>query len=701
MRDLLADLNPDQQRVVQAVHGPVLVLAGAGSGKTRALTHRIAYIIAKGEARPEEILAVTFTNKAAAEMRERVHQLLQGRSAPPSAIGTFHAIGARMLRQQAQFLSRSQQFMILDSGDSERIVRRTLDDLSYSRTQFHPRKLKAFISRAKGDSLSPQDTAAQAGSTFEDVAARVYARYEELLQQEDAYDFDDLLREPVRLLEREQRIRDTLRARWRFVSVDEYQDTNPMQDRLLELLLGNEQNICVVGDDYQAIYSWRGARVDHILEFPLKYPHCTTVYLTRNYRSTPAILAAANAVIAANVEQMHKELWTEKQPGTAVRAVSLPSGQAEAAWVRKELEHYTQAGGRLRECVVLYRTNAQSRAFEEEFLTNRLPYTIVGGFRFYERREVKDALALLQLASGSGGRLAVQRLADALWRGVGPKTLQTWQIRLSKKGAAAGGWLEVLQTEASRRPVIRPAAVALRAAGARTWETVGDLLSFLLTQSGYVRSVARLADGEERQENLDELINVASGYADSHRFLEEAALLSDIDTLDAAQDRVTCMTLHAAKGLEFPVVFLTGCEEGLLPHENSVGSLREIEEERRLLYVGMTRAQEQLTLSYAASRYLHGTSSFRTPSRFLKNLPVEVVRTEPAVLTPSDEWVVEADDLLWTGEATNNFAVGDFVLHPGFGRGVVIGAAGTRVTCVFDGHGVKTVASEQVSEPAE
>lgn len=695
MTDLLKNLNPDQQKVVQAIEGPVLVLAGAGSGKTRALTHRIAHIIAQGAGRPDELLAVTFTNKAAGEMRERVHTLLRGRGAP-QAIGTFHSIGARLLRAHASCLTRSARFTIYDAADSGRIIRRALDTLSLSRQQYHLHTLAAIISRAKNELIAPTALAEQARSALEEAAARVYARYEELLQEADAYDFDDLLREPVLLLTRHPDIAAAYHERWRFLSVDEYQDTNPLQDRLLHLLLSPAKNICVVGDDYQAIYSWRGARVDHILQFEQRFPNCTTIYLTRNYRSTSAILTAANNVIAANVHQKHKELWTRRDTGVPVQVVALPSGRAEAARIREAISTHVQRGGMLRDCVVLYRTNAQSRAFEEEFLTYRVPYTIVGGFRFYERREVKDALALLQLSANGKGHLAVQRIAEALWRGIGPKTLAAWQ-----QAAATEGWLSVLQRESAHRPVLRPAVAACAAACEREFNTVGDRLEFLVERSGYTAWLKRLPDAQERGENIEELINVASSYASVEQFLEEAALLTDLDTLETKRDRVCCMTLHAAKGLEFPAVFVVGCEEGLLPHENSLGNIREMEEERRLLYVGMTRAQVQLMLTYARVRQWHGGVSLRSPSRFLQDLPESVETLTIEDDTNLEEPAVHAEEFLWQREAGSNFAVGEFITHERFGRGVVIGAKPGSVTCVFENHGVKTIDSAQATaEPA-
>jgi DNA helicase II / ATP-dependent DNA helicase PcrA len=624
MRDIFKDLNEDQQQAVRATHGPVLVLAGAGSGKTRALTYRIAHLLRQKIAAPREILAVTFTNKAAGEMKDRVRHLVGG-EAPP-AIGTFHSIGARILREQARRIKRSAGFMICGADDGERLIRQAMEQLSISRKEFSPRQIRARISRAKNDRFGPAEVAADRTLQRAELLASVYQRYEELLERNDAYDFDDLLLVPLQLLEDYGDVRVAYQQRWRWLSVDEYQDTNMSQDQLLKLLAGREKNICAVGDDYQAIYSWRGARVDHILQFEKTFPDCKVIYLTRNYRSTPQIVEAAGAIIAANRRQKHKQLYTRNEAGAPVQLAVQPSSKHEAAWVRRFIEDHLASGGKRRDCAILYRTNAQSRQFEEEFLTYGVPYTIVGGFRFYERREVRDALAFLQFWV-TGNQLALHRIADALWRGVGPKTVGRWEETAAETGEPLAN---ILGRESEHKPVLRAVVQAYQTARAARYAVVSDLLAHLLARSGYEKWLKIQPDGTERWENVAELLNVTAGYADVTEFLEEVALLTDIDTLAEEHDRVVCMTLHAAKGLEFPRVILAGLEDGLLPHMNSLDSRAQVEEERRLLYVGMTRAKEQLILSYAHTRFHNGSYVSQLPSRFLSALPdsVEFVESE-------------------------------------------------------------------------
>jgi len=694
MTDLLSELNDQQQQVVRATDGPVLVLAGAGSGKTRALTYRIAYTLQSRKARPSEILAVTFTNKAAGEMKERVGQLVGGGGVVPRTICTFHSLGARILREQGKSIARSPSFIICDADDSERLVRAAMNELGISKKEYSSTKLKHQISQAKNRGQLPAEVAQN--SNDGDVVAAVFVGYEKLLAKNDAYDFDDLIIRPIELLEQHIDLRERYQQRWRYLSVDEYQDTNPLQDKLLTLLTGPEKNICVVGDDYQAIYSWRGAKVDHILQFEKKFPSCQTIYLTRNYRSTPSIIRVANSVIAENKQQKHKKLWTNKSSGQEVRVVAVPSSNYEAKWVRREIEERVDRGYKRKGCVILYRTNAQSRVFEEEFLKHGIPYNIVGGFRFYERREIKDAIAFLQLWANNSSLLAVTRIAGAMWKGVGPKTLASWDNQVTTEN----NLLQVMSEQSRHQPVLGSFLNTWQTAADKQWSTVGELLSFLLKHSGYLKMLQSLPDGEERVENIEELVNVAMGFGKVEQFLEEVALLSDIDTLDKEYDRVTCMTLHAAKGLEYPVVFVVGCEEGLLPHANSVDSRAELEEERRLLYVGMTRAKEQLTITHARSRYQHGQYMMQSPSRFLKSLDNKV---EWIDLGEVEGEVTDTQDikkyLEMSGDSEPvNVAVeeGYFVSHKQFGRGVVIEVRGSVATCVFEKWGVKMIEASKL-----
>lgn len=674
MSKLLAELNLEQRQVVETIHGPVLVLAGAGSGKTRALTHRVAYLLEQQLARPSEILAVTFTKKAAQEMKQRVQRLLPRQLNVPTAISTFHSLGARILREHTSHLPRTSHFTVCDAADSERLVRLALSELGLSPREWPPAVLRARISAAKNAGQTPEDVEIVARRPADEVLARVYPRYEALLAKHDAFDFDDLLLEPLKLLEREVTVRVTYQNRWRFISVDEYQDTNPPQDCLLKLLLGKEKNICVVGDDYQAIYSWRGAKVDHILRFEKEFPGCAVVYLTQNYRSTPTILEAANTVIAENAGQKHKKLWTAVTQGEPVQIVALGSDREEARFVRQAIERVRSDDGELNECVVLYRTNAQSRAFEEEFLAYRVPYVIVGGFRFYERREIKDALAFLQFWANPRSSLGLRRIAEALWRGIGPKTISRWEAA----STAAGQSLEAyLATQLTGQPTIGPVLRAYSSGRRQSFSTVADLLKHLLSKSQYLVWLERQPDGEERQQNIDELLNVTATYAHPGVFLEEIALLADVDTLEREHDRVTCMTLHASKGLEFKHVFLVGCEEGLLPHVNSLSSAATLEEERRLLYVGMTRARQTLTIMHAATRFVRGELHSQLPSRFLEALP----EAGPA-----------GETLDWSNSeaiALTELQSGDLLQHPHFGRGVVVEVRGRAVSAVFEGYGLK------------
>lgn len=692
MVDPLAGLNEPQRQVVQTTQGPVLVLAGAGSGKTRALTHRLAYILQRGLAAPAEVMAVTFTNKAAQEMRTRIERL-QVSTNTPRAIGTFHSLSARMLRTHHHYTTRSAGFTILDTTDTEQIVRQELAAQSISSREWSPRTIRHAISRAKHSMLSPDELARQATTPQEQIVAATYARYATRLAASDTYDFDDLILEALRLLKNHPEVRRHYQQQWRYLSVDEYQDTNGPQEQWLQLLVGNEQNICAVGDDYQAIYSWRGARVDHILQFAKYYHPATTIYLTQNYRSTPAILNAANHVIAANQAQQHKKLWTTKPTGAPVSLHNFPSDRHEAAWVYQQIAAHITGGGQAAAWAILYRTNAQSRLFEEQFIMHRLPYTIVGGFRFYDRLEVKDALALLQLYVNPRASVALARLTRCLMKGVGAKT-----IRRVLEHAPATSLIAALTTPgvlSTRQQIAaRPLVTALASVETKRFANVALILQHLVTASGYGAYLATQADAADRVANVEELYNIAAGYSDARAFLEEVSLMSDIDEAPATADRVLCMTLHAAKGLEFDHVCIVGCEEELLPHRNSWDKPSDLEEERRLLYVGMTRAKVSLTLTHAERRALRGAPVPHLPSRFLRDLPAAVERhdaRETQEASSSDDFGLYLAPSP-AGEPVATVAeVGDLIAHPRFGQGVVIQTSGSLLTCVFQGYGVKTI----------
>ncbi len=705
MQDPLSTLNDDQRQVAQTTEGPLLVLAGAGSGKTRALTHRIAYMLSKGLAHPSEILAVTFTNKAAQEMRHRIQDLVGSSALTPHHVSTFHGLGVRMLREQVGYHPRSRHFMIFDASDSERLVRQALKEQNVSLREWSPRVVRQVISSSKTVGTSAAEMLAAVQTERDDIIAKAYKRYEELLASHDAYDFDDLLIAPLRLLQNEASIRTKYQNQWKYVSVDEYQDTSPLQEELLRLLLRSDQNICAVGDDYQAIYSWRGAKVDHILSFERHYPNCTTIYLTQNYRSTPQILEAANEIISHNLAQKHKTLWTDGSAGDAVSLVQLMNDRAEVQHIRQQIESYLQEGGKMADCAVLYRTNAQSRLLEEEFLTHRIPYTIVGGFRFYDRREIKDAVSFLHMWVNPDSRLAVERIITTMLARIGPKTVERWHAAAQLSATPLIQYLH--QTQAENRPALQKITATYHYTKARQYETVADLLRDLLNKSGYMDYIKEEDNSEERLENLEELFHVASAYDDPNVFLEDAALLSDIDTLEESSDRITCMTLHASKGLEFPVVFLVGLEEGLLPHINSFDSAAKIEEERRLMYVGMTRARKRLQITYASSRYRAGELVPQMPSRFLEHLPASVHK-QTSSYTSHEEYQPDvggiADFLHARSTPREAVAIsiqtGNLIRHAQFGRGVVIDIQGSTVSCIFERHGVKTVSHDTLQAQA-
>lgn len=689
MTSILSGLNDQQRLAVTTTAGPVLILAGAGSGKTRTLTHRIAYLLEQNLAYPSEILALTFTNKAAKEMRERVRGLVKGTHIP-DAVGTFHGLGVRILREQAGWHRGSKTFTIIDAKDSERLVREALQRSNISPKQWSPRTVRQAISRLKNDFILPATALTQAQEGAGKIMATAYMEYERLLASHNAFDFDDLLLAPISVLTQNPAIADFYRERWRFLSVDEYQDTNGVQERLLQLLLNKEKNICAVGDDYQAIYSWRGAKVDHILHFEAAYPNCTTIYLTQNYRSTPQILTAANAVIVHNQNQKHKELWTDNKVGQPVALFEVLNERAEARLVRQQIEAHVSSGGKLKDCAILYRTNAQSRVFEEEFLTHRMPYTIVGGFRFYERREIKDALALLTLYVNPKAVLALRRLAESFLEGIGPKTLAKWEQEATQSDVTL---LDVARSVGKMQ--IRRFGQAFISAREHQFETVTDLVRHLLTASGYMEATRALPDGEDRLRNLEELLSVAHVYTDAAKFLEDIALLSDLDTLPEAADRVVCMTLHAAKGLEFPLVFLTGVEDGLLPHRNSWDSHENLEEERRLLYVGMTRAEKFLTLTYVQQRTMAGETTLQSPSRFLQDMPEGVVNmpeeTSSGVSFQTMDLLLDNSERQFSPDEEQGILPNQLVFHPSFGQGVVLQQYPGQVTCIFEGFGMQTV----------
>jgi DNA helicase-2/ATP-dependent DNA helicase PcrA len=698
VQDLFTGLNAEQKRAVETTEGPLLILAGAGSGKTKTLTHRIAHILATHKATPYNILAVTFTNKAAGEMRERVGALLAGDSGQRGFMpymGTFHSICVRILRQDGELYGIPRNFVIWDEGDRMAAVKQVSKQLHIDEKSYPPRLLTSLISSAKNELVSPEEFMATAGdSPAALAAAKVYPAYEKTLREAGAMDFDDLIGRTVSLLSENEKMRDKWRTQFKYVMIDEYQDTNAAQYKLVKLLTGAHNNIAVVGDDWQSIYSWRGADFRNILNFEKDYPKCVVIKLEQNYRSTKSILDAAHNVISQNVTRSDKKLWTDSGMGSPVQVMPVGNERAEAESIMRRIRIAVDMKvRRYRDFAVLYRTNAQSRALEEVFVHHNLPYKIVGGVRFYDRKEVKDIMAYLRLIYQPEDLISFERVVNTPARGIGAKSLENFNLWRRGNGLS----LADAVTQAAASPGLTPKARA-------GFIELGDLLvSFRaqmesLTPNALVDSLVRRLDylhflddgtaqGEARKENVKELLSVATEYQDVglSGFLEEIALVSDIDTTDFGNDAVVLMTLHSAKGLEFPVVFITGMEESIFPHSRSLYDASEMEEERRLMYVGMTRAREELYLSYAVERNLYGGRQHNAPSRFLSDIDSTILSQSPSFETASSNFMAASEEVHYIPELNE----GDAVKHQLFGMGTVMEIEGETATIYFKGKGAK------------
>jgi len=655
--EILARLNGPQAEAVAHERGPLLILAGAGSGKTRVLAHRVAYLVATGT-KPWQIVAVTFTNKAANEMRERIAGLIGEEAAREATIGTFHAICARILRRDGQAIGLSRSFTIYDRADQVAMIKAILRRLDLDEKRFAPAGMLAWIGQRKDELADPATALRQAANYYDETAARVYEAYQRQLVEDEAVDFDDLLMRAVFLFEQHPDVLARYQGRWQQILVDEYQDTNRAQYLLCSLLAAKHGNLAVVGDDDQSIYSWRGADLRNILDFERDHPTTKVVKLEQNYRSTQTILDAAHAVVSRNAGRKDKKLWTDRGAGTSIAVFDAYNEYEEAEFVARQVERLAGAGrsslsslltrraddedGALRygEIAVAYRINAQSRVLEEAFVRFGIPYQLVGGTRFYERREVKDALGYVRLARNSADRVALERVVNVPARGIGEKTME--ELRAAAEARGTTLWEAVEQ--AGSNPNLSPRARASLNGFAELVRGFAELASngppSALFDAVYEGAGLRETlqdgsdEGEERWTNLLELRNHAAEFDELavpeglERFLEEVALVSDQDELEDRPDRVTLITLHAAKGLEFPVVFMVGLEEGLLPHRRALDNDRELEEERRLAYVGMTRAKDRLYLVHAHHRSTWGVGAQSEPSRFLAELPEELLSIE-------------------------------------------------------------------------
>ena len=739
--DLLDGLNPDQHEAVAHPEGPLLVVAGAGSGKTRVLTHRIAHLISGGVS-PFEILAITFTNKAAQEMRERVGHLV-GPVAEKMWVSTFHSACVRILRRDGHRLGYPSSFTIYDQADAQRLTGYVIRDLNLDSKRFPPRSVHSTISAAKNDDIGPAEYSARTENIFERKIAEIYTEYQARLLKAGAMDFDDLLRNTVELFRTEPEVLDHYRRRFRHVLVDEYQDTNRVQNELVLQLAGGHHNVCIVGDQDQSIYKFRGADIRNIMEFEEAFPDATVIVLEQNYRSTQTILDAANAVISNNLGRKPKELWTDEGAGDGIVRYHADDESDEAHWVAHEIAKLHDSGRYTwGDVAVFYRTNAQSRIVEEHLLRTGIPYKVVGGTRFYDRREVKDALSYLKAVVNPADEVSVKRILNTPKRGIGDSTVS----RLDNFASMGS----ITFFEALRRA--DEAGVTGRAVrGIESFlelidgvvgmvdDGPGPVLEALLERSGYVGELQaeHSVEAEGRLENLAELVGSAREVNAVDEFLEQVSLVADSDQIPDDDSQVVLMTLHSAKGLEFPVVFMVGLEDGVFPHLRALTEPHELEEERRLAYVGITRARERLHLSHAWSRTIFGSTQYNPPSRFLDEIPQRLVtsiegrRRSSRSGSWSDAASMDSSVSSWgdrprrqsgisaerrranrermvdqaleagaahtpaTSASGDTFRIGDDVLHAKWGEGVVLDMAGsgdkTEITINFPTVGQKVL----------
>lgn len=686
--DILEGLNTAQADAVTTTTGPVLILAGAGSGKTKTLTHRIAYLISAEQVWPNEILAVTFTNKAAKEMRERLGVLLQQDSSSRGFMpwmGTFHGICVRLLRQDGAAIGIQPNYVIYDEDDRQGLIKQAMKQLSITDKQIKPRAVSSMISNAKNDLQTPEEFAAAANYPFQMEVAKIYTQYEKLRQAAGALDFDDLLIETVRLFRDQPEIRAKWKAQFKHILIDEYQDTNAAQYSIVKSLVGEDRNICVVGDDWQSIYSWRGADFTNILNFERDFPGAKVIKLEQNYRSTGAILEAAGNVITKNTQRSDKKLWTEADAGMPVQVHPVYDEGEEAYTVASRIGVQVSMGARrYGDFAVLYRANAMSYALERALLQQRIPYQIIGGVRFYDRKEIKDMIAYLRLLYQPNDRMSFSRIVNVPTRGIGATSLEKFLLWQANSGMDIVSALINVEQTSTVTPRAKKALVTLgellRTLQAKTESATApsDIIEYLIQKTGYRDYILDgTPQAEEREANLGSLISDAKAFAELPDFLEEVALMSSVDT-DGDTQKVTLMTMHAAKGLEFPVVFLVGMEEGIFPHSRVYeAGPAELEEERRLCYVGMTRAREELHLSYAQSRLQFGQRGYNQPSRFLADMGHEIAVTPPA---PSFQRQQEYDDF----SDVPAFDIGDRVRSAQFGMGEVVDIDGMAVSVQFD-----------------
>ncbi|HFM8299694.1 TPA: DNA helicase PcrA [Enterococcus faecium] len=727
--ELLNGMNPRQKEAVLHTDGPLLLMAGAGSGKTRVLTHRIAYLIEEKEVNPWNILAITFTNKAAKEMKERVNAILAS-GGEDVWVSTFHSMCVRILRRDVDFIGYNRNFTIIDSSEQLTLMKRILKELNIDPKKYDPRSILGTISQAKNSLQTPQDFAKMQGSYYEEIAAKCYAAYQKELQYNQCMDFDDLIMNTIRLFEEHPDSLTYYQNKFHYIHVDEYQDTNHAQYTLVNLLAGRFRNLCVVGDADQSIYGWRGADMQNILDFEKDYPDAAVILLEQNYRSTKNILSAANQVIENNSNRKPKNLWTENKEGNKITYYRADNERDETRFIVDRMQEEIRSNHRnYGDFAILYRTNAQSRVMEETLLKANIPYKMVGGHKFYDRKEIKDILAYLNVLANPQDSISFERIVNSPKRGIGPgsieklrsfASLHEWplleaaqNVDLANIGGKAGQQLgafgEMIQEVTQMIPYL----------------TVTELTKEVLDRSGYLEDlkIQNTLEAQARIENLEEFLTVTQEFdkqfeqqneedADAPEekltvFLNDLALVSDIDNLEEDASQVTLMTLHAAKGLEFPVVFLIGLEEGVFPLSRALMEESELEEERRLAYVGITRAEEALYLTNSFSRTLYGRTQYNRPSRFVEEIDQELLEIEGMRPTPKktpvfakktaysykqpETAVVPSKSA--TGGENNSWKPGDKVKHKKWGLGTVVRVSGTskdlELDVAFPSQGVK------------
>ena len=719
MNSLLTGLNKEQQQAVQHTEGPLLILAGAGSGKTKVLTVRIAHLLAQG-VNPYEILAITFTNKAAKEMKSRVEGLV-GDVANRIWLSTFHSFCAKFLRFELDnFLGYNSNFTIYDTSDSQAVIKAALKALNLDDKYYPVGAMLAAISDAKNKLLFASDFRKQARDFYQQKVADVYEYYERELRKNNALDFDDLLLVAVKLLQSNKDVLDKYSKRFRYVMIDEYQDTNHAQYLLAKLLASHWKNIAVVGDADQSIYAWRGADIQNILDFEKDYPNCTSIKLEQNYRSTKIILDAANAVIENNEGRPKKNLWTDKTEGAKIQHFTAQSEHEEAAFIGDTIaKKHDIHGVPYGDMAILYRTNAQSRVLEEALIKRALPYTMVGGTKFYDRKEIKDVLAYLRVLYNPFDDLSLLRIINVPKRSIGATTVAKLQDYARANGTSLFMTLTQLHLvdsiKGKTKEKLEEFGILIFTLVAEMEDrTVLDILESILDRTGYLAQLEESTDPQDqaRAENIGELLSVAKDFQDTNPsgtvedFLEQVALVNDVDSFEQEESKVTLMTLHAAKGLEFPIVFLGGLEEGLFPHSRTLMNPEEIEEERRLAYVGITRAEKELYISNATTRTVFGRTSSYLPSRFIDEIPEELVdglrakrkvpddikRHVPQHMSVTSRPVTKP---IVRNEVIADWKIGDTAIHSKWGNGKVINVAGEgagmKLTIEFPTQGVRVV----------